>query len=73
MYMIMKSITAKMDFHKILPKCSSKDIKDIIKIINDDKYDNKSYQEFRKKYLPKELGRSTELIADLIIAKLKQW
>ena len=59
------------DFHKILPKCSSKDIKDIIKIIKDDKYDNKSYQEFRKKYLPKELGRSTELIADLIIAKLK--
>lgn len=59
------------DFHKTLPNCSSKDIKELIKIINNDSYDNKSYQEFRKKYLPKELGKSTELITDLIITKLK--
>ena len=59
------------DFYKILPSCSSKNIKDLFKIIKTDKYDNKSYQNFRKKYLPKELGSSTKKITDLIIEKLK--
>ena len=36
-----------------------------------DKDDNKSYQNFRNKYLPKELGSSTKKITDLIIEKLK--
>lgn len=60
-----------LDAYKILPTCSSKDIKELFKIINDNKYDNKSYQDFRKKYLPKELGKSTKLIVDYIMKEIK--
>lgn len=59
-----------LDTYKILPSCSSKDIKDLFKIIKEDKYDNKAYQEFRKKYLPKKLGNSTKLIVDYIMKKV---
>ena len=59
------------DFKKLLPECSSIKINDLFKIINSDKYDNESYQKFRKKYLPEKLGKSTELITDFIITKLK--
>ena len=67
----MKNNGLNIDFYKILPSCSSKDIKDLFKIIKTDKYDDKSYQNFRNKYLPKELGSSTRKIVDLIIEKLK--
>lgn len=59
------------DFYKILPECSSMNIKELFDIIRSDKYDVKSYQSFRNRYLPKNLGKSTELITDLICSKLK--
>ena len=67
----MKNNGLNIDFYKLLPKCSSKDIKALYNIINNDKYDNDSYQEFRKKYLPEELGTSTEKICNYIISKMK--
>lgn len=60
------------DFYKLLPKCSSKDIKKIFNMINNDEYDDKSYQKFRKKYLPKEMGSSTEKICNYIIKELNR-
>lgn len=59
------------DFYKLLPRCSSKNIDELFKIIKKDEYDNDSYQKFRKKYLPNDLGNSTKLITDLVIDKLK--
>lgn len=61
-----------LDFSKILPSCSSKSIKDLFNIIINDKYDDVSYQKFRKKYLPKELGNSTLKIKNYIIEKLNR-
>lgn len=61
-----------LDAYKVLPTCSSKDIKELFKIINTDKYDNKAYQDFRKKYLPEKLGKSTELIVDYIMNEIKK-
>ena len=55
-----------LDFTKVLPTCTSKNIKDLIKIIKDDSYDIKAYETFRKKYLPKELGNSTKLTCILV-------
>ena len=41
-------------------------------MINNDEYDDKSYQKFRKKYLPKEMGSSTEKICNYIIKELNR-
>ncbi|MGM9879550.1 MAG: CDP-glycerol glycerophosphotransferase family protein [Bacilli bacterium] len=59
-----------LDATKVLPTCTSKDIKDLFKIIKNDAYDNISYQKFRKKYLPKNLGNSTKLIVDYIMKNI---
>lgn len=59
-----------LDAYKVLPSCSSKDFDYLYSIIRDDKYDNKSYQEFRRKYLPENLGNSTQLIVDFLMEKL---
>ena len=68
----MKDNGINLDAYKVLPTCSSKRVKDLIEIIRKNNYDNKAYQEFRKKYLPKKLGKSTELITDYIIKKMKE-
>lgn len=60
-----------LDALKILPTCSSKEIVDLIKIINNDKYDNKAYETFRANYLPETLGKSTELITNKILEYMK--
>lgn len=61
-----------LDAYKVLPSCSSKDIKDIFEIIKNDSYDDKAYQEFRKKHLPEKLGESTKLIVDYIMKEMKK-
>lgn len=61
-----------LDFSKVLPSCSSKSIKELFDIIINDKYDDISYQKFRKKYLPNELGNSTLKIKNYIIEKLNR-
>lgn len=68
----MKENGINLDAYKVLPTCSSKEIKELFKIINNNSYDNESYQKFRKKYLPKELGKSTELIVDYIIKQIRK-
>ena len=59
-----------LDASKVLPSCAFKNIENIFEIIKEDKYDDKAYQEFRKKYLPKKLGNSTKLIVDYIMEKV---
>jgi len=68
----MKDNGINLDASKVLPSCSSKNIKDLFNIIINDKYDDISYQKFRKKYLPTELGNSTTKIKDYIIEKLNR-
>lgn len=68
----MKENGINLDATKVLPTCASKNIKDIFKIIKNDSYDNKAYQEFRKKYLPEKLGNSTKQIVDYIMKEIKQ-
>ena len=67
-YMSLNGIN--LDASKVLPSCAFENIEDIFDIIKKDKYDNKAYQEFRQKYLPKKLGNSTELIVDYIMKKV---
>lgn len=59
-----------LDALKILPSLASRNIKDLFKIIKENKYDDKAYQKFRKKYLPKNLGNSTKLIVSYIMKKV---
>ena len=68
----MKENGLNIDFYKVLPTCSSKDIEDLFKIIKTDKYDDESYQKFRKKYLPKNIGKSTKKIVDFIIKEIEK-
>ena len=57
---------------KVLPTCTSRNIKDLFEIIKNDSYDIKAYESFRKKYLPKELGNSTKLIVDYIFKNISK-
>lgn len=59
------------DYLKILPQLSSKDITKLFKIIISDTYNNEVYQKFREKYLPPNLGSSTKQIVDYILTKMK--
>ena len=59
-----------LDATKVLPTCTSKNIKDLFRIINEDTYDVKAYEDFRKKYLPSKLGQSTKLIGDYIMKNI---
>lgn len=60
-----------LDASKLLPTCSSKDNKELFNIIKHDSYDDYSYQQFRKKYLPTDLDHSTEKIVNYIIQKIE--
>lgn len=55
-----------------MPTCSFDTIEPIFKIINEDAYDQKALDKFRKKYLPKELGNSTKLIVDYVFKTMKE-
>lgn len=49
-----------------LPKCVSKDIKDLINVIDEEKYNIKGYENFRKKYVSNLNGDSTEKLVQII-------
>lgn len=66
----MKENGINLDATKVLPTCTSKNIKDLFKIINENSYDVKAYEDFRKKYLPSKLGQSTKLIVDYIMKNI---
>ena len=55
------------DIFKEFQNCASKDMKDLIRIIEDDSYDINILKRFRKKFISNLKGTSTELICELII------
>ena len=60
------------DPFKVLPHCTSKSIKDLYDIILKDTYNDKEFQDFRRKYLPSKLGNSTKLIVDYIVKHMER-
>lgn len=54
------------DLFKELKGCAFKDIKDIINIIDNNSYDKKSYNKFKKKYTNNFKGNSTKELVKLI-------
>lgn len=55
-----------LDLFGELGSITSKDAKDIMKIINKDKYDMKTFESFKEKYTPQIKGKSTQALMDLI-------
>jgi CDP-ribitol ribitolphosphotransferase len=58
------------DLFKEMPGCTFKSAKDLMESINKDKYNTEAFSEYKRKYLPKNLGNSTKLLVELI---LKKW
>ncbi len=53
-----------------MPSSSFKNAEDVIDIILNNKYNIEEFKNYKRKYLPEELGTSTEKIARLILSKL---
>lgn len=51
---------------KELPGCTSRNIKDLINVIDSGSYNDKAYQKFRKKYISNLNGDSTKKLVDLM-------
>lgn len=49
-----------------LPNCVSKDIRELISVIDEDRYNDEAYQKFREKYVSNLNGDSTNKIIELI-------
>lgn len=49
-----------------LPNCVSREIKDLIKVIDEDKYNLQGYEKFRKKYVSNLNGDSTDKLVKII-------
>lgn len=60
------------DLFKEMPGCVFKDINELAKAIESNKYDVSLLKKYKNKYLPKKLGKSAELIASLIIKCCKE-
>ncbi len=58
------------DLFKELPNYTSKDIKDLVKVIEDNNYDMSVLENFRKKFASNLTGTSTELICELILKNI---
>ena len=54
------------DLFKELPNCTSKDITDLIEILDNNSYNEKGYQKFRKKFITNLNGGSTKELIQLI-------
>jgi CDP-ribitol ribitolphosphotransferase len=59
------------DLFEAAPGHVSRDIKDIMKVIDDGSYDMSVLDRFRQTYLPDELGTSTQKITDMILHIIK--
>jgi CDP-glycerol glycerophosphotransferase (TagB/SpsB family) len=59
------------DLFEAAPGHVSRDIKDIMKVIDDGSYDMSVLERFRQTYLPDELGTSTKKITDMILHIIK--
>lgn len=55
------------DLFEDMPGCVFRDSKDLVKYLEKGNYNNKALEEYKKKYLPEKLGKSTELIAKWIM------
>lgn len=54
------------DLFKELPGCTSRNIEDLIKVIDENKYNLKAYEKFRHKYVSNLNGDSTKKLVDLM-------
>ena len=54
-----------------MPGCVFRDSKDLVKSLEKHPYNKKALVDYKKKYLPKELGKSTKLIVEWIIEHCK--
>lgn len=55
-----------------MPDCVSKNSHDLIEIINNERYNFKSLENYRREYLPEKLGVSTKLLAEVVLDNLKK-
>ena len=53
-----------------MPGCAFKDAGELIRDLESGKYNQQALDEYRRKYLPEELGTSTRKLAELIIRNL---
>ena len=60
------------DLYKELPKYTSTNIKDLLKVIDDNNYDTQILENFRKKYASNLTGTSTKLITEIILKNIKK-
>lgn len=60
-----------LDPKKVMPTCTFEKAEDLLKVIKNDTYDEEALEKYVKKYLPKEIGTSTEKITDYILQHLK--
>ena len=67
----MKNNGLNLDPKTSMPTCSFEEPEPIIDIIKNDTYDIQALEEYANKYLPKELGKSTQLIVDYIMNNMK--
>lgn len=54
------------DLFKELPGCTSRNIEDLVKVIENAEYNDKAYQKFRKKYVSNLNGDSTKKLVELM-------
>lgn len=60
------------NLHQAAPGHVYADIKALLTAIEEDRYDRAVLDAYRNKYLPEDLGRSTEKICDLIMKSMKE-
>lgn len=60
------------DLYKELPKYTSTDIKDLLKVIDNNNYDTQILENFRKKYASNLTGTSTKLITEIILKNIEK-
>lgn len=59
-----------LDLMKELPKVSFRDASALVENLKSGGYDSETLKEYREKYLPEDLGESTEKIVDLILENM---
>lgn len=59
------------DLFEEMPNCVFKDAKDLITALQTGEYPQTALDEYRKRFLPENLGTSTEQIAELILKNMK--
>lgn len=58
------------DLYKEMPSSTKKELKDILDIIYNEKYNEEELRQYKEKFLPKELGISTKNIVNLVMENM---